>query len=84
MLFSSSKRCSLNSTIAVYPFTFHVIQHIRVLLSGVPIFQFFIASLKPYTVCPRRSDPFYIVSYYIRLVTTSWTYNKQFEALFRH
>ena len=24
-------------------------------------------------VCPRSSDPFYIVTYYIRWVTTSWT-----------
>ena len=27
-----------------------------------------------YTVCPRNSDPFHIVSYYIKWVTTSWTY----------
>ena len=26
-----------------------------------------------YTVCPRSSDPFYIVRYYILWVTTSWT-----------
>ena len=25
------------------------------------------------TICPRRSDPFYIVSYYIKWVTNSWT-----------
>ena len=25
------------------------------------------------TVCPRSSDPFYIVTYYIKWVTTSWT-----------
>ena len=25
-------------------------------------------------VCPRSSDPFYIVSYYIKCVTTSWTH----------
>ena len=25
------------------------------------------------TVCPRSSDPFYIVIYYIKWVTTSWT-----------
>ena len=25
------------------------------------------------TVCPRSSYPFYILSYYIRRVTTSWT-----------
>ena len=24
------------------------------------------------TICPRSSDPFYIVTYYIKLVTTSW------------
>ena len=27
------------------------------------------------TVCPRSSDPFYIVSYYIKWVTTSWTHS---------
>ena len=27
------------------------------------------------TVCPRSSDPFYIVGYYIKWVTTSWTYS---------
>ena len=26
-----------------------------------------------YTVCPRSSDPFYTVSYFIKWVTTSWT-----------
>ena len=30
--------------------------------------------LKP-TVCPRSSDPFYIKSYNIKRVTTSWTYS---------
>ena len=25
-------------------------------------------------MCPRRSDPFYVVTYYIKWVTTSWTY----------
>ena len=28
-----------------------------------------------YTVCPISSDPFYIVSYYMKWVTTSWTYS---------
>ena len=27
------------------------------------------------TVCPGSSDPFHIVSYYIKWVTTSWTYS---------
>ena len=27
------------------------------------------------TICPGSSDPFYIVSYYIKWVTTSWTYS---------
>ena len=26
------------------------------------------------TVCPRSSDPFYTITYYIKWVTTSWTY----------
>ena len=29
----------------------------------------------PSTVCPRGSDPFYTVTYYINAVTTSWTYS---------
>ena len=28
------------------------------------------------TVCPRSSDPFYIVTYYIKWVTTSWTHSR--------
>ena len=39
---------------------------------------FFISLIKfqPYihTVCPGSSDPFYIVTYYIKWDTTSWTY----------
>ena len=27
------------------------------------------------TICPGSSDPFYIVSYYLRWVTTSWTHS---------
>ena len=26
-------------------------------------------------MCPKRSDPFYVVSYYIKWVTTSWTHS---------
>ena len=26
-----------------------------------------------HTLCPRRSNPFYIVCYYLKWVTTSWT-----------
>ena len=29
-----------------------------------------------HTVCPRNSDPFYEVPYYIKWVTTSWTYSR--------
>ena len=29
-----------------------------------------------YTVCPGSSDPFFLVSYYIKWVTTSWTYGR--------
>ena len=29
-----------------------------------------------YTVCPRSRDPFYIVIYYIKWFTTSWTHSK--------
>ena len=27
-------------------------------------------------LCPRSSDPFCIVTYYIKLVTTFWTYSR--------
>ena len=27
------------------------------------------------TVCPGSSDPFYVVTYYIKLVNTSWTHS---------
>ena len=27
-----------------------------------------------YTICPRSSDSFFIVSYYIKWVTTSWSH----------
>ena len=34
---------------------------------------------RAHTVCPRSSDPFYIVSYYIKWVSTSWAYRNRFE-----
>ena len=33
------------------------------------------------TVCPGCSDPFYIVTYYIKWVTTSWTYSSILQIL---
>ena len=30
---------------------------------------------KTHTICPGSSNPFYIVTYYIKCVTTSWTYS---------
>ena len=32
------------------------------------------SSLSRSTVCPGSSDPFYLVSYYIKWVTTFWTH----------
>ena len=29
-------------------------------------------------VCPRGSDPFFVVTYYIKWVITSWTYNTSY------
>ena len=34
-----------------------------------------------YTVCPRSSDPFYIVTYHIKWVTTSWIYSTTFISI---
>ena len=31
------------------------------------------ALIQVFTVCPRSSDPFYIVTDYVNWVTTSWT-----------
>ena len=33
------------------------------------------------TVCPGSSDPFYIVSYYLKWVTTSWTHSLSEKSL---
>ena len=38
--------------------------------------QFFSKKIKS-TVCPGSSNPFYILSYFIKWVTTSWTYSIQ-------
>ena len=34
-----------------------------------------VLQLSQYTVCPRSNDPFSIVGYYIKWVTTSWTWS---------
>ena len=36
------------------------------------------------TVCPGSSDPFYIVTYYIKWVTTSWTHSTNFTNLLKN
>ena len=41
--------------------------------------QFIILTKLLYTVCLRSSDPFYVVIYYIKWVTTSWTYTYVLE-----
>ena len=46
---------------------FHVNLYQILHLNREPIYK--------YTVCPRSSDPFYVVSYYIKQVITSWTYS---------
>ena len=37
--------------------------------------QRYLTSVLGDTVCPRSSDPFYVVTYYIKWVATSWTYS---------
>ena len=41
-------------------------------------FEQYILLCRYYTMCPRSSDPFYIVSYYIKWVITSWTHSIYF------
>ena len=36
------------------------------------------------TICPRSSRPFYIISYYIKWVTTSWKHGKKPSFLGNH
>ena len=36
--------------------------------------KYSVSGLLWHTVCPRCSDPFYRVRYYIKWITTSWTY----------
>ena len=43
--------------------------------NGSYIFECLSTLLSLYTICPRSSDPFYVVSYYIKWVTTSWTHS---------
>ena len=37
--------------------------------------MFWVIRRKEVTVCPRSSDPFYIVTYYKKWVTNSWTHS---------
>ena len=37
---------------------------------------YWMAQMSIYTVCPRSSDPSYLVTYYIKCVTTSWSDSK--------
>ena len=53
-----------------------------------PFFQLILVSfplntLHRDTVCPRSSDSFYIVSYYLKWVTTSLTYSTYISSLLR-
>ena len=45
-------------------------------LSFRRLWQIFAEKKSLYTVCPRSSDPFYIVNYYIKWVTTPWTHRR--------
>ena len=43
---------------------------------GTLCFDVELRPLRKYSVCPRSSDPFYVVTYYIKWVTTYWTHSK--------
>ena len=55
------------------PFYYHVKRILEFI--NIPLEKLCSRSLKVYTICPRSSAPFYIVSYYIKWVTTSWTHS---------
>ena len=44
-------------------------------IETLKFFIFYIIYFFGLYVCPRSSDPFYVVTYYIKWATTSWTYN---------
>ena len=37
-------------------------------------FTAWVITVHLHTICPGSGDPFYILTYYIKLVTTSWTH----------
>ena len=45
-------------------------------------FESVVTAKKLLTVCPRSGDPFYIITYYIKWVTASWTYSKIRHVIF--
>ena len=49
-------------------YIFTVVHALNVVFIFARIWAFYVN-----TVCPRSSDPFYILTFYIKLVTTSWT-----------
>ena len=55
-----------------------VLQHLEFAIhtSACGIWNSFSFTNYLHTVCPGSSDPFYVISYYIKWVTTSWTYSR--------
>ena len=41
-----------------------------------------LSSFRIHTVCPGSSDPFYIVTYNVNWVTTSWTYSNSISYVY--
>ena len=41
-----------------------------------------VTRLDLFTICPRSSDPYYIVAYYIRWVNATWTFSMKHSVVF--
>ena len=61
--------------------TFYIYLVYEVICSVICLWKPYVQEVVPlYSVCPRSSDPFYIiVTYYIKRVTTSWTHSTSFH-----
>ena len=56
-------------------FIFFCEPYIDLILVKFSVEPAFAHNIDAHTVCPRSSDPFYVVTYYLKWTTTAWTYS---------
>ena len=75
---SLASTCSPQTNYLCEQFYLHTRTHIKLIILDNYIHRADLISTKKCTVCTvcqRSSDPFYLVTYYIKWVTTSWTHS---------